>query len=262
MEFVDDPVGGTRRVLRFVRPKSADWTHEMVRLLDKRSDYRDAAQVTEWETAYHYKQEMYLPNDPQYSRDFVNLLEDFHCEPCEANNLQLYTSYVEPDSVCLWVTYSTDPEFDPRGPDRGGTTDPWDSLRDENRLELWLAADGTPTLPATMPETAALLLCRDDVRVSDLFERWVNVEFLVKVSSYDTGVIRVWIDGKPFFYDGPNGYRFNQDGDGRNDALPVNVFQWGLYMQAFDVMDGTPDDWVLYATPPLLELGDDVIYTP
>jgi hypothetical protein len=250
-------------VLRFVHPKAnEDWTHEMVRLTDKRTGYQDAAQVTEWESAYHYQQQTYLPNDPQYSRDFVNLLEDFHCEPCEANNLQIYTSYVEADSVCIWIAYSTDENFDPRGPDRGGSTDPWETLGGDNRLELWLAPDGTPTLPATMPPTASLLLCRDDLKVSDLFERWVDVEILVKVSSFESGVVKFWIDGKPFFYDGPNAYRYNQTGAGSDDALPVNVFQWGLYMGPFDVMAGTPDDWVLYATPPRLELGDDVVYEP
>jgi hypothetical protein len=234
----------------------------MVRLTDKRGGYRDAAQVTRWESAYHYKQAFYLAPDPQWSHAFTNILEDFHCEPCEANNLQLYGSYQNDDELCLWIAYSTSDSFDPRGLARGSDFDPWPDISG-NRTDLTMGADGYATnLPASLPETGSILLCRSDLAVSDLFGRWVDFELLVKPSSHDSGVIKMWVDGKPYFFDGPNSYRWNQDGPGAADSLPVNVFQWGLYMGSEQPMSGTPEAWEMFATPPLLELGDDIVYAP
>jgi hypothetical protein len=256
IDFVEDPLGQLGQVIRFVKPKDADWAHVMLRLTDKRTGYQEPAQVTEWETSYHYHQKMLVDDDPQYTTSFMNLLEDFHCEPCEANNLQLYSGYLDDDSLCLWVAYSTDPTFDPRGLARGSDFDPWPTLT-ANRVQLTVGADGYPASPPTLPPTGSLVICRPDLHVSDLLGRWVDVELLVKSSSYDSGQIKVWIDGKPFFFDGPNSYRWNQVSD---DALPVNTFQWGLYGGAVDAQG--PSAWVLYATPPRLELGGDIVYTP
>lgn len=254
-----DPKGVYGNVLRFRRSKAAEFSHSMERPLDKTTNYQDAAQVVLHEKAYHYKQKFYVTGDPQYTNEYMNFLEDFHCEPCEANNMQIYTSYVEDNSVCMMINYSTSPSFDPRGLNRGSNFDPWPTLS-ANRIKITLNPDGTATLPGKLPETGALQLCRSDLKMSDLFDRWVDIEMLVKPSAGPTGTMRLWIDGKPYFYLGPNTYRYNQDRP--NDSLAVNNFQFGLYGPKAIQKAGTPNYFELYTTPPRIETGDDILYTP
>lgn len=262
VDIVDDPAGEPDKVLRFYEMKeNGGFSHVMARPYDKRSNYQDTAQLTKYEAAYHYRQRFYLSEDKQLSTSFINLIEDFHCEPCEANSLQLYTGYLVDDSVCLWVAYSTDAGFDPRGLDRGSDFDPWPTIS-ANKTTIPIKADGSPSVPGNLPETGALLLCRDDLHVSDLQGRWIDIELMVKPSSYDSGRIKMWLDGKPYFYDGPNNYRWNQDETIGEESLPINNFQFGLYMAEVSPDPGTPDHWELFTTPPFIEIGDDLSCSP
>lgn len=256
VSFVDDPVHGP--VLRMRKSKASDWQHVMVRLGDKRTGYQDAARLPEYERAYHYQQKFKVTADPQFSTVNFNLLEDFHCEPCEANNLQLVINYNNDDSLCLWVAYSTDANFDPRGTARGSSFDPWPTIN-ANRTQIAIGEDGRASVPANLPSTGALFLCRDDLHLSDISDRWVDFEMIVRSSSHDSGVIKMWIDGKPYFFDGPNSYRWNQL-DASSAA--TNNFQLGLYGEGVTPQTGTPSTWELQATPPRVEIGDDVRYEP
>lgn len=256
IDVVPDPLGTHGDVLRFRHPKDADWAHTMVRPTDRRTGYTEAAQVRSYESVYYFREEMLVTPDDQWTEPSMNLLEDFHCEPCEANSLQLFLNYDGDGSVCWWVAYSTDPDFDPRGMNRGGDTDPWDVIS-PNRTTIRIADDGTPTLPGTLPETGSLLLCRDDVDLDRLFGRWVEVEMIVRPSSYDSGVLMLFIDGEPYFYDGPNNYRWNQDDP--DDPLPVNVFQIGLYGSPVDPAPGSSPYFEIYATPPRIEIGTGIL---
>jgi hypothetical protein len=254
IDIAGDPLGIFGDVIRYRHFKDSNWTHTMVRPGDARTDYREGAQVRAYEAVYRYRQDLLVTADPQWSEPSMNLLEDFHCEPCEANTLQIMLNYDGDGSLCLWIAYSTDPDFDPRGPNRGGRTDPWELLG-ENRFYLQAGPDGRPDLEEALPETASILLCRDDVRTEDLFGRWVEVEMIVRPSSYDTGTIRAWIDGRPYRFDGPNNYRWNQD---RPDPLPVNTFQIGLYGSQLSPQDGAPEHFEIFTTPPRIELGDGI----
>jgi hypothetical protein len=262
VDIVDDPAGAAEKVLRFYEMKeNGGYSHVMARPGDKRANYQEAAQLTEYEAAYHYRQRFYVSEDKQLSTAFINLVEDFHCEPCEANSLQLFTSYQVDDSVCLWVAYSTDANFDPRGLDRGSDFDPWPTIS-ANKTTIPIQADGSPSVPANLPETGALLLCRDDLHVSQIQGRWIDLELYVKPSSHDSGRIKMWLDGKPYFYDGPNNYRWNQDETIGEKSFPINNFQFGLYMAAVSPDPGTPDHWELFTTPPFIEIGKDLLCSP
>ncbi|MGE0789011.1 MAG: hypothetical protein AB7S26_25285 [Sandaracinaceae bacterium] len=256
IDVVPDPEGTRGDVIRFRHPKDSSWAHTMVRPTDARTGYRDAAQVRAYEAGYYYRQDMYVTADPDWDRLAMNLLEDFHCEPCEANTLQVMLNYDGRDSLCIWIAYSTDPAFDPRGHNRGSSFDPWPALSGPNRFVVPVGSDGAPSLPSSLPDTGALLLCRDDLHTSDLFDRWVTVEMMVRPSSYDSGVVAVSIDGHLYRYDGPNNYRYNQD---RPDPLPVNTFQIGLYGEPVGPSGGAASYFEIYTTPPRIELGDDVL---
>src|SRR5207245_1366494 len=149
------------------------------------------------------------------------------CEPCEANNTQLMANLGDgPDSICMWIIYSTDDTFDPRGTSRGGSTDPWPILG-ANKTTLDAAADGSTT-PGSVPPTGEIYLLRTDLHVSDIQGRWIAFQMLMKSSSYPAnGQLKMWLDGKPYFYDGANIYRWNQEGKSSGSAA-VNVFQLGL----------------------------------
>lgn len=255
IDVVDDPLGIHGDVIRFRHPKDADWAHTMVRPLDRRTDYEDAAQVRSYESVYHYRQSVLITADPQWTEPSMNLLEDFHCEPCEANSLQLFLNYAGDGSVCWWVAFSEDPDFDPRGANRGGDTDPWEVIS-PNRTTIWMNDDGTPGDHDPIPDTGSLLLCREDLDIDRLFGRWVDVEMIVRPSSYDTGVLMLWIDGEPYFYDGPNNYRWNQDDV--SEPLPVNTFQIGLYGSPVDPADGAASYFEIFTTPPRIEIGTGI----
>jgi hypothetical protein len=255
IELADDPTGAARRVIRFRKTKSEEWTHVMVRPADMRTDYREAAQVTEYEVAYHYRQSVYVTGDPQYSDVSFNLIEDFHCEPCEANNLQIMLNMDGDGSLCLWIAYSTDPEFDPRGYNRGGSSDPWDVIS-PNRTVAGVRPDGYADIEGELPPTGSLVICRDDLPTERIFDRWVELEIIMRPSSYETGVVMMWLDGHPYFYDGPNIYRWNQDS---SDSLPVNTFQIGLYGSAVEPAPDTDPFFEMFATPPRIELGDGIL---
>ncbi len=255
IDIVDDPLGEMGSVIRFRDAKRGDWTHTMVRPADMRTGYRDPAQIVDWEVPYHYVERMLVTPDPQLETEFYNLLEDFHCEPCEANDLQIVVNWRRENTLCLWIAYSTDAGFDPRGTNRGSSFDPWPDING-NATFVTIAADGTSDLPSSVPPTGALLLCREDVHLADLAGRWVDVEMVVRPSSYDTGVVMLWIDDHLYRYDGPNSYRWNQDSSG---SLPVNTFQIGLYGGSVTPASGTADYFELFATPPRIELGTDIL---
>jgi hypothetical protein len=262
VQVVSDPAGGNFSVLQFHEAKQNggfSTGHTMVAMHDKRTNYTSYAQMTDFEKSYHQKQRLYVGTDPQFQTFGVNLLEDNHCEPCEANNIMLMTDTQGNGSVCLWVVYSTDPTFDPRGASRGGTTDPWATL-DAHQTVLSVAQDGS-TNPSNLPPTGMIWMCRSDVTVSSLQGRWVDYEILVKSSSYATGQVVMWLDGKPYSYNGPNSYRWNQLGTS-GTSRAVNAFQMGLYMNATTPAPGTSSYWDIYSTPPRIEFGDDIVVSP
>ncbi len=259
----DDPLGVLGSVLRFREQKEhSGWQHVMVAAQDKRDGYNSFAQISTYGPVYHTIQKVFLRGDPQYMQETsMGVFDiDYHCEPCQANNLGIGMGNNGAGSICLTINYSTDSTFDPRGPTRGGTVNPWVTIN-ANSFVVPVAADGTPDLPSPLPPTGSVSLCRSDLSVSDVSDRWVDIELLVRPSSYDTGVIRLWIDGKPFFYEGPNDFRWNELGSS-SSATPVSAFQWGIYMPSFTPASGTPTYWELFTTPPHIEIGDDIVYSP
>lgn len=258
-----DPAG-SGSALHFLENKmNGGWNsgHVMVRPLDKRTGYTKGASLPEYEKSYHIKQKLYVGNDPQFRVQPLNLLEDNHCEPCEANNTQLMANTGDgADSICMWIIYSTDDTFDPRGTSRGGSYDPWPILG-AHKTTLHPAADGT-TSGSGLPPTGEIFLCRTDLHVSDIQGRWVEFEMLMKSSSYPAnGQLEMWLDGRPYFFDGANMYRWNQSGKSGTSAA-TNTFQLGLYMDQVAPASGSPDHWEIWTSPPFIEVGDDIVYSP